>query len=115
MDLIDQAMTADDVVAVLGREVTVRLLNISGSGCLVESSSHVSEGTTGSLTVAFGGREYSDDIRINRCQEIPGSSRYRLGAEFLWTTRPGPRSLRWLIASFKTVAAKACSSIEDRT
>lgn len=114
MDFIDQVMTADDVVAVLGREVAVRLLNISGSGCLVESSSHVPEGTAASLTVAFGGRDYSDDVRITRCQEIPGSSRYRLGAEFLWTTRPGPRSLRWLIASFKTAAARACSP-EERT
>jgi len=115
MDVIDKILRGNDLVAVLGRDVTVWLVDISICGCLLESNSQVAEGTAGSLKVTFGGHEYADAIRVNRCQEIPGSPRYRLGAEFLWTTRPGRYSLRQLIVNFKNVAAHNGSSVyQDR-
>ena len=106
MDAINELTTGADVVAVLGRTVTVRLLNISSSGCLLECDSAVAAGTTGCLTLLFEGRKYVEDIRITRCSEHPGSSGHRLGAEFLWLTRPPPDSLRRLIARLRPGAAK---------
>jgi PilZ domain len=98
MDAIDAILKAGDLVAVLGREVTVRLIDISVSGCLVESSSRLALGTMGSLLVMFDSQEYLDDVRIIRCRELEGSGGgYQIGAEFLWTTPPGERSLRRIV------------------
>ena len=104
MDVVNEILGAADLLAVLGRDVTVRLIDLSGSGCLLESDSHVATGTAGSLRVTFRGREYADAIRVNRCQEVAGTSRYHMGAEILWTSKPGAQSLRQLIASFRTAA-----------
>ena len=106
MDAIDEAMEAKDLLAVLGRTVTVRLVNISGSGCLLESDSHVADGTTGFLTVVFDDKEYIEQIRITRCHTRAGSGGYDLGAEFLWTRKPGSDSLRRLVASLRCTSKK---------
>ena len=107
MDVLDAILKANDLVAVLGREVPVRLVDISGSGCLLESSSRLEMGTTGSLRVIFEGVEYTDDVRIMRCRPCEGSSAlYHLGAEFLWTSSPGDRSLRRIMASLQGAAVK---------
>jgi hypothetical protein len=107
MDTLDAILKANDLVAVLGREVPVRLVDISGSGCLLESDNRLEQGTTGSLKVMFDGLEYSDDVRIMRCRPCEGSSTlYHLGAEFLWTTSPRDRSLRRILASLQVSAVK---------
>ena len=108
MDALDAILKSNDLVAVLGREVNVRLVDISNSGCLLESGSRLEKGTTGSLRVMFEGLEYADDVRIMRCRPSEGSgSLYYLGAEFLWTTSPRDRSLRRILASLQSSAVKA--------
>ena len=108
MDALDAILKANDLVAVLGREVPVRLVDISGSGCLLESSNRLEKGTTGALRVLFDGLEYADDVRIMRCRPSEGSSTlYYLGAEFLWTTSPRDRSLRRILASLQGSAVRA--------
>lgn len=94
MDTIDAVLRARDFVAVLTREVSVQLVNISGSGCLLESDTRLREGTTASLRVTFEGVEYVEDVRVIRCSPSEGARAYQLGAEFLWTTSPTERSLR---------------------
>ena len=107
-EVLDAILRSNDLVAVLGREVPVRLVDISSSGCLLESGSRLEKGTTGSLRVVYEGQEYSDDVRIMRCRTVEGSgSLYYLGAEFLWTTSPGDRSLRRILASLQASAVKA--------
>ena len=89
---------ADDLAGVLTREVRVRLVNISGSGCLVETSAQVEPGTTGVLKVEIDGEQYADDIRVARLQRVHGSSAtWHVGVEFLWTTYPGSWSLRRVV------------------
>jgi hypothetical protein len=83
-----------ELLGVLRREVQVRVLNFSGSGCLLESERRMEPGTIGTLRLVVGEDEYSDDVRIVRCQPIEGGSSYHVGAEFVWTTLPHPRSLR---------------------
>jgi len=107
MDALDAILRANDVVAVLGREVQVRLVDISNSGCLLESTSRLEKGTTGTLRVLFEQEDYADDVRIMRCRECEGSSRlYELGAEFLWTSAPRERSLRRVIAKLQGAAVR---------
>jgi PilZ domain len=83
-----------ELLGVLRRELHVRLLNLSGSGCLLESQRRIVPGTIGTLRLVRGNDEYSDDVRIVRCQPIEGGSNYHLGAEFVWAAPPHARSLR---------------------
>ena len=102
MEALDVILGSHDVVAVLGRDVAVRLVDISGSGCLVQSETRVTEGTTGTLRLSFGGVDYVDDVRVVRCQApVAGDGWYRIGAQFLWTSHPGERSLRRVIAGLQ--------------
>jgi hypothetical protein len=108
MDALTAILSAHDLVAVLGREVPVRLVDISTSGCLLESPNRLDKGTTGSLKVVFEQQQYVDDVRIIRCSQCEGSSRvYHLGAEFLWTTNPRENSLRRVLARLQSSAVKA--------
>jgi hypothetical protein len=105
VDALDAILKATDLVAVLGRDVHVRLVDISGSGCLLESDCRLAEGTIGSLRVRFEGTEYEDDVRIMRCRKFEGArGGFHLGAEFLWTTSPGERSLRRVLATLQASA-----------
>jgi hypothetical protein len=101
VDSIHFILRSDDLVAVLGREMPVRLVNISGSGCLVATTSALHEGATASVRVVFGGVEYTDDVRVVRCTRIEGSSEYHVGMEFLWTTAPAERSMRRVSANIQ--------------
>ena len=76
-------LTGPSVIAVLGRDVVVRLLEISRSGCLLESSHAMPAGTIAALAIEIDGREYRDEVRVSRSQllvgvgeryESPGSS-----------------------------------------
>ena len=110
MDALDVILKANDLVAVLGREVSVRLLDISASGCLLESASRLVLGSTGSLLVTVEGKEYVDDVRIMRCRQFEGSSgAYQIGAEFLWTNTPHDRSLRRVVTHLQSSAIKTGS------
>ncbi len=108
MDRLDHVLRANDLVAVLGRDVSVRLLDISASGCLLETSNRLEVGTTGTIRIVYGGLEYADDIRVMRCQAFDGSGGvYHVGAEFLWTSRPPDQSLRRVVATLPALAVKA--------
>jgi hypothetical protein len=87
-------LCSGELVGVLRRELHVRLLNVSGSGCLLESQLRVVPGTIGTLRLLLGEDEYSDDVRIVRCQPVEGGSIYYVGAEFVWTAPLHQRSLR---------------------
>ena len=102
MGSLDAIFGASDLIAVLGRDVAVRLVDISGSGCLVQSETRITEGTTGTLRLSCDGVDYVDDVRVVRCRPpTAGDSWYRIGAQFLWTSHPGERSLRRLISSLQ--------------
>lgn len=107
MEALDAILRAHDMVAVLGRDVAVRLVDISNSGCLIQSETRLAEGTTGTLRLTIEDVDYADDVRIVRCQApTAGDSWFRLGVQFLWTTHPGERSLRRVIAGMQPAAIK---------
>jgi len=82
-------------LGVLTRLCHMRLLNCSVSGCLLETNRRFEVGSIASIRVVIDGRELVDDVQIVRCQPIAGAgSIYHIGAEFLWTSPPGVRSIR---------------------
>jgi pilus assembly protein Flp/PilA len=87
----------------------MRLLDISRTGCLLETSSRVEAGATGNISVDLEGRTLTDDVRITRCQRLQGSNGYHLGAEFLRTRRPCVDSLSVALAAITTGTTGASS------
>jgi PilZ domain len=84
-----------DRAGVLIRDARVTLVNLSSSGCLIETDRCFEVGTIASLRLVLAGREGSDDVQVVRCQRLEGAgSRYHVGVQFLWTTVPGRSSLR---------------------
>jgi hypothetical protein len=84
-----------EIVGVLARQIPTRLIEISLSGCLLESASRIEEGTVGALRLEVQGRAYTDDVRATRCVAIEGSgSSYLVGVEFLRTGRSEDTSIR---------------------
>ena len=91
-------LTPDSTLAILGRDLHVRVLNCSASGCLVETTSRLEVGTIATLTVTIHGDEFADDVQVVRCQPIEGTGGlFHVGAQFIWMANPRPRSLRQVI------------------
>ena len=89
-----------EILGVLARQIPTRLLEISLSGCLLESALRIEEGTVGALRLEVEGHAYSDDVRATRCVAIEGSgSRYLVGVEFLRTGRSDDTSIRRAMVS----------------
>jgi hypothetical protein len=89
------ATLGDDICSVLARTIPSRVIDVSRSGCLLESEHRVEEGTVGELRVEIRGQAFFDDVRVTRCVRVEGSgSRYLVGAEFLQTRRPDEQSIR---------------------
>jgi hypothetical protein len=89
------AILARASVATLVRTVPVRILDVSRSGCRVESPRWLTAGTIGRLRLSLDGCGHEDDVRIARCQVRQGAGRsYLLGAELLGTRRLNARSIR---------------------
>jgi hypothetical protein len=73
--------------ATLTREMPVRIIDMSASGCLIESWCRIEIGTIGTLQLRIGGEEYRDDVEIVRCDAVEGlPALFRVGARLLWTT-----------------------------
>lgn len=101
-----QLLGADDLLGVIGRDTQVHLLNISGSGCLLESRARVEPGTVGTLQMTVNADVFCDDVRVARCQRIEGAGEvYHIGVAFLWTSSPGPSSLRRLVTRLRGAVA----------
>ena len=84
-----------NAIAVLTRDVQVRVVNCSLSGCLLETPTRMEPGTTGSLRMTIDGSEFTDDVQVVRCQLIEGAGAlYQVGVRFLWTTHPNRGALR---------------------
>lgn len=78
---------AGPTVGVLAREVDVRMLNFSHSGCLLESRASMKVGTVGTMRLTLNGKQHVEDVQVVRCQEIQGAgSVYHVGVRFLWTS-----------------------------
>ena len=103
-----------DELGVLTRERTVRLLNCSVSGCLLETNWRLQVGAIASIRVSINGRELTDDVQVVRCQSIAGAGeRFHVGAQFLWTRPLHDRSLRGAMRGAPPVAADSASGTAE--
>ena len=92
---------SDEGLAVLTRELDVRVVNVSVGGCLLESASRLEVGLIGTLWLQFGNEKYGEDVEVVRCQRIKGAgAAYRIGMRFLWTTPRLDRSIRHMIRRY---------------
>ena len=88
------------VIAAIGCEVKVRLIQISRSGCLLECSQAMPAATVAMLSVDINGRRYADEVRVSRSRQVSGAGeRHEVGVEFLWLHPPLERSLRQFAAA----------------
>ena len=88
------------MLGILLTSMPLRVLEVSRSGCLLESGRHIPAGTSGRLQLDIDGRPYSEEVRVTRCHRIEGAgASYRLGVEFLRTGRPDSSSLRRAVYS----------------
>lgn len=95
-----------ELVGVLTREIPTRLVEISRSGCLLESAHRIEEGTVATLRLEVKGQTYSEDVRATRCVAVAGSgSRYLVGIEFLLTSGSEGMSIRSAMTGALTAQA----------
>ena len=88
-----------DTHAVLMRELDVRVLNVSSSGCLIETNGWIAIGTIGTLNVKLGSEECTDDIEVVRCEAVPGAETfYHVGVRLLRRSPRHARSIRQAVA-----------------
>ena len=94
------AIEGPELTGMLGRSVPTRLIDISRTGCLLESRQRVEEGTVGELQLQVERETFVDDVRVTRCVLVEGSgSVYLVGAEFVQTRRPDEHSIRRAITT----------------
>jgi PilZ domain-containing protein len=88
-------MTRTNHAAVLMRDLAMRVIDISASGCLIESRRRVEVGTVGRLRLKFGSDECADDVEVVRCERVEDArSLFHVGVRFLWTTPREVGSIR---------------------
>jgi pilus assembly protein Flp/PilA len=93
------ATLGDGICGVLARTVPSRVIDVSRSGCLIESDYYVADGTVGELRIQLQDQLLFDDVRVTRCVRVEGSgARYLVGVEFLQTRRPDAQSIRRALA-----------------
>ena len=94
------AILGPTAVGSIGRDVVVQLVDVSRSGCLLNSPVVIPVGTLGILSLEIDGEVYTDDVRVARCLQVPGTGeRHHVGVEFLALRRASRESLRSYAAS----------------
>ena len=85
----------------LGRDVPVRLVNVSRAGFLVECHQPIPEHSTGELHVPLRGVPARDRVQIGRVVGRIGCGKaYALGGRFV-DERPAPNSVRTVLSEAK--------------
>ena len=92
-------MYQSDRPPMLTREFRTRILEVSESGCLIETHRRMGVGTVGTLQLQLGAAECRDDFEVVRCQAVARvRSLYRAEVRFLWTTPRQVGTIRYAVA-----------------
>jgi len=70
-------------VAVLPGAMSVRLLDISLTGVLVQSGQSAKEGARGRLRLDLAGQPFAAEVEVRRIAQGAGGQGYRIGARFV--------------------------------
>ena len=94
-------MTRNGPPAALMRDVVGRILNISLSGCLIESPRRLEVGTVGRLELTFGDDDCADYVVVVRCEVVDGTRPvYHVGARFLAMAPRAVGSIRHAVSQY---------------
>jgi hypothetical protein len=86
--------------ATLTRELPMRVIDVSESGCLVETRRPIEVGTIGILQFTLGTQECMDDVEVVRCEAVEGvRGLYHVGVRIRWTRPRQPGSIRHAVAT----------------
>jgi hypothetical protein len=88
--------------ATLVAHLPLRVVDVSSSGCLFESDHPVEPGRVGTVRLALNGGWYVEDVRVTRCEPVPGHTSFHVGAEFLKSRRLSDQSLRLAVTRMTT-------------
>jgi PilZ domain len=84
-----------EFTATLTRELAVRVIDVSASGCLVETRRRIEVGTIGTLQLRLGSELCTDDVEVVRCDAVEGvPTLYHVGVRLLWTRSRQAGSIR---------------------
>ena len=88
---LPRAAVVDTEFSVLASPVAVRLVDISLTGVLLESSHPVELGTRATLRLNFSGVPFSADVKVERVMPLRASGReaFSVGAAFVALSRQG--------------------------
>jgi hypothetical protein len=85
--------------ATLTRELPVRVIDVSESGCLIETRRRMEVGTIAALHLRLGTQHCTDDVEVMRCDAVRGVRNvYHVGVRLLWTTPRKAGSIRHAVA-----------------
>ena len=96
-----QHVEARCTTGVVVRRVAVRVVDLSATGCLLESSVRLNEGAVGTLHLTVDGRRYRETLRIARVTSTAGRGTNQAGAQFL-TLGSSRQALRHLASNAQT-------------
>ena len=87
----------------LTRQLSVRAVDISESGCLFVSRRRMEVGTIGTLRLRLGGEDCRDDVEVVRCERVKGTPTiYHVGVRLLWTRPRQAGSIRYAVSRYVT-------------
>jgi hypothetical protein len=85
----------EDLPARLIRDDTVRVLNCSAAGCLLEATRQAVMNSVAVLHVSFGDKIFDDLVQVVRCVAISdGGNFYHIAVRFLSVAPPYANTLR---------------------
>jgi hypothetical protein len=87
-----------NTAATIVRQHDGRLVDVSGVGCLIESSASIAPGTVGMLEATIDGEVYVEAVRVARLvMNHNGRGVNRIGLDFLLLAPPGAHSIRAIV------------------
>jgi hypothetical protein len=94
-------------VGKLVRRVPTRVVDVSLSGCLVESDQDLTIGANGTLLVDLWGVPCRYPVRVSRVTERPGAGQnLRVAGEFTWNARPASDGLMAAVGGHRRAPAR---------
>lgn len=82
------------------RDIPVRLVDLSLSGCQLKTAGQIPEGSIGELYVVMSGSRYCETVRVVRAVDQHGSSHTQLvGGQFAWHTHESDHAMRGRVRS----------------
>lgn len=88
-----------DRPAMLMRELRARIVEISESGCLIETDRPLGVATVGTLQLHLGDTDCRDDFEVMDCKPLARArSLYLAEVRFLWTTPRLAGTIRHAVA-----------------